>query len=211
MEDEEDYNATLKKEELELIKDKEIQRILSCFRLDYYTILDTQPGIAKKDISKIYRKKSLLIHPDKTNNPKAVDAFDLLRKASRALEDDKERLPLDSAWTDARRDLIQEKGWTISDDRLLKSDFLIEWRAKVKEVLIEEEFAKKVALKREQVNESRKRKMEEERQTERQVQKEIDKNWESHRSDRVESWKKFSKKIDHKKSKKKKKKAKLLI
>jgi DnaJ-class molecular chaperone len=34
-----------------------------------------------QDIKKIYRKKSLLVHPDKCKHEKAQEAFDVLKKA----------------------------------------------------------------------------------------------------------------------------------
>ena len=198
---EHDIDRTLRKEEKELIKDKEIKRIIRCFRLDYYTVLGIQPGITKEDIAKIYKKKSLLIHPDKTRNPRAVDAFDLLRKAATALADDKKRAELDNTWADARSELIQEKGWTVNDDRLVGSEFLSEWRAKVKEILIDSEFVKRLALKREQAKQARERREEDELKEEKKRAKRKEASWESHRDDRVQNWRKFSKKLKHKKQK----------
>jgi DnaJ family protein C protein 8 len=45
-------------------QDAEIDRILRAFRLDAYAVLDLQPGVPDSDIKKVYRTKSLLIHPD---------------------------------------------------------------------------------------------------------------------------------------------------
>lgn len=196
-----DIDSALKHEEKELIKDKEIQRILGCFRLDYYTILGVQPGITKPDIAKTYKKKSLLIHPDRTKNPRASDAFDLLRKASTALTDDKQRTQLDTAWADARAELIREKSWTIDDPRLVGPEFLIEWRSKVKEILIENEMAKRLNLKKTQLDEARQRKEEQELTRARESQKKQDEKWDLNRMKRVKSWRKFSKKIHHRKKK----------
>ena len=204
-----DIESTLRKEEKELIKDKEIKRIIRCFRLDYYTVLDIQPGITKEEIAKIYKKKSLLIHPDKTKNPRAVDAFDLLRKAATALADDKKRAELDGIWADARSELIQEKGWTVDDDRLVGLEFLREWRTKVKDILIDTEFVKRLALKREQAKQARERREEDELKEAKKRVKKQEATWESHRDDRVQNWRKFSRKLKHKKQKESR--AKLLI
>ncbi len=204
-----DIESTLRKEEKELIKDKEIKRIIRCFRLDYYTVLDIQPGITKEEIAKIYKKKSLLIHPDKTKNPRAVDAFDLLRKAATALADDKKRAELDGIWADARSELIQEKGWTVDDDRLVGLEFLREWRTKVKDILIDTEFVKRLALKREQAKQARERREEDELKEAKKMVKKQEATWESHRDDRVQNWRKFSRKLKHKKQKESR--AKLLI
>lgn len=67
----EDFEKMLKREDLEFIKDGEITRILKAFKLDAYAVLDILPGCTTKDIRNTFRKKSLLIHPDKTTNPKA--------------------------------------------------------------------------------------------------------------------------------------------
>ncbi|KAG7806995.1 hypothetical protein KL921_004419 [Ogataea angusta] len=165
-----DIERELKREETELARvsmsppaatnrqDKEIDRILRQCKLDHYSVLGVQPGISVADVSKLYRKKSLLIHPDKTSHPRAVEAFDLLKKASNALQDDKERKRLDQMWTDARKVLIKENGWSVDDKRLTTTEFLESWRAKVRELLIEEEFIRRVELKKQQNEELKKRK-----------------------------------------------------
>ncbi|KAJ3508793.1 hypothetical protein NM208_g15769 [Fusarium decemcellulare] len=79
----------LEAEAKEFDKDAEIDRILKAFRLDAYAVLDLQPGVPDSDIKITYRKKSLLIHPDKTKNPQAPDAFDRLKKAQTELMDEK--------------------------------------------------------------------------------------------------------------------------
>ncbi|KAG7837488.1 hypothetical protein KL942_004376 [Ogataea angusta] len=165
-----DIERELKREETKLARvsmsppaatnrqDKEIDRILRQCKLDHYSVLGVQPGISVADVSKLYRKKSLLIHPDKTSHPRAVEAFDLLKKASNALQDDKERKRLDQMWTDARKVLIKENGWSVDDERLTTAEFLESWRAKVRELLIEEEFIRRVELKKQQNEELKKRK-----------------------------------------------------
>ncbi len=77
-----------------MIQDAEIDRILKAFKLDAYAVLDLKPGVPESDIKKCYRVKSLLIHPDKTSNPQAPEAFDRLKKAQTALMDEKVSIPL---------------------------------------------------------------------------------------------------------------------
>lgn len=187
-------DAELRKEEQKLLSDLEIQRILASFQLDYYSVMGIQPGMTKQDISKLYRKKSLLIHPDKSENKRAVDAFDALKKASNALNDDESREKLDKVWADARNELIAEKGWNLADQRLDKDSFLGEWKARVKEILVESEVLKKVAMKREQHEQAKKRKLDDEVSAEVKRQREKDKDWEDKRGQRVSSWRKFKKK-----------------
>ncbi len=86
-----------------------------------YAVLDLHPGVPESDIKITYRKKSLLIHPDKTKNPRAPDAFDRLKKAQTELMDEKKRAILDEAIADARMLLIRENKWTV-DSPELKTD-----------------------------------------------------------------------------------------
>ena len=68
------------------------------------------------DIKKVYRAKSLLIHPDKTSNPNAPDAFDRLKKAQTVLLDEKLRAALDEDIADARMLLMRDKKLTADDE-----------------------------------------------------------------------------------------------
>ncbi len=86
-------------------------------------MLDLQPGVPESDIKLTYRKKSLLIHPDKTTNPQAPDAFDRLKKASTELMDEKHREYLDSCIADARMLLIRERKLTVDSEELKTEDF----------------------------------------------------------------------------------------
>lgn len=206
MSDSEDIEKALAQGELELIKDNEIDRILLCFKLDSYSILELQPGCSLTDIKKTYRKKSLLIHPDKTSNTRAPDAFDVLKKAHSNLEDDKARERLDGIFADARRLLIRERKWTINDERLKSDEFLKDWRAKTKALLIEEEFMKRLETKQKLQQEGEaKRKLEEANEL-RKVKRKIDKTWEDKREDRVANWQSWVQKLG-----KKKKKSKVLV
>src|SRR3954470_22679506 len=81
------------------------------WRAHSYAVLGLQPGVTESDIKAVYRKKSLLIHPDKTKNPLAPDAFDRLKKAQTELMDEKHRQHLDEAIADARMLLIRENKW----------------------------------------------------------------------------------------------------
>lgn len=80
MSDDLDIDKYLATEATQLQKDQEVERILSAFRLNPFDILDLPPDCTDKDIKNSYRKKSLLIHPDKTKHPRAQEAFSLLKK-----------------------------------------------------------------------------------------------------------------------------------
>uniref|UniRef100_A0A060T9C7 ARAD1C43406p n=1 Tax=Blastobotrys adeninivorans TaxID=409370 RepID=A0A060T9C7_BLAAD len=194
----------LASEASEFTKDKEIDRILNAFPLDAYSVLDLQPGCTLDDIKKQYRKKSLLIHPDKTKNPQAPDAFDKLKKAQSLLADDKSREALDQTFVDARRMLIRDKKWSYNDERLKGDEFLSEWREKIREVLIENELRKRRLARIQMEEEGRlKRKLEEEQEAKRK-KRESEKAWEDSRDSRVSTWRGYQREVEKKKLKKKK-------
>jgi DnaJ family protein C protein 8 len=104
-----------------------------------YAVLGLKPGVPESDIKVAYRKTSLLIHPDKTKNPLAPEAFDRLKKAQTELMDEKQRERLDEAIADARMLLIRENGWTVDSPELREPEFEKKWADKTKFVLIENE------------------------------------------------------------------------
>lgn len=57
-------------ERTSLLQQLEIDRILGAFRLNPYDVLEVPLEADDKEINKIFRKKSLLIHPDKVKHGK---------------------------------------------------------------------------------------------------------------------------------------------
>lgn len=194
--DAKEIDDLLNKETSEFNRDKEIERILNAFPLDAYSVMDLQPGAPPSDIKQVYRKKSLLIHPDKTSNPRAPDAFDRLKKAEKALQDDDTRTKLDTAFADARKILIRERRWTIHDERLKSDSFLVDWREKTKEVLIDNELRKRRLLAAQMEREGREQKQRELEQEERREKREQERVWEDSRETRVLQWRQFRKARD---------------
>jgi DnaJ family protein C protein 8 len=199
MSDDIDVDELLAQEASQFVRDQEVDRILKSFPLDAYSILDLQPGCSSQVIKQQYRKKSLLIHPDKTKNPQAPDAFDRLKKAEATLQDDKKRELLDQAFTDARRMLIHEKKWTYDDQRLRSDEFLQEWRIKTKEVLIESELRKRKLQRIQMEEEGRAKRKLEEAEEERRKKRQSEQAWEDARDTRVENWRGYQKKVNKKK------------
>lgn len=194
MADTDEIDAILASEASEMQRDQEIERVLTAFPLDAYAVLDLRPGCTPEVIKKTYRKKSLLIHPDKSKNPQSPDAFDKLKNAEALLQDDKKREVLDKAFADARRLLIVEKKWTYNDERLKGDEFAKEWQAKTKQVLIENEVRRRKLAKLRMENEGReKRRLEEETEA-RKRKREADKAWEDQRDTRVENWRSYQQK-----------------
>lgn len=175
-----------------------------------YAVLDLQPGVTEKDIKVQYRKKSLLIHPDKTKNPAAPDAFDRLKKAQTALLDEKERTYLDECIADARRLLIREHKYTLDSPELQTEEFKVEWRKKAVQVLLEEEARRRRQAKARMQEEGREKRKEEEELEARKRKRDQDKAWEDTREERIGTWRDWQKGRKTGDEKKKKKKMKVL-
>jgi len=197
-----DALEALDSEEKEFKKDTEIARILNAFRLDAYAVLDLQPGVPDSDIKKCYRAKSLLIHPDKTSNPNAPDAFDRLKKAQTELMDEKHRERLDEAIADARMLLIRENKWTIDNEELKTEQFAKEWREKTKLVLMDNETRRRRQVKAQMQEEGREQKKADEEMEARKRKRDHEKDWEETREQRIGSWRDFQKGGEKKKKKK---------
>ncbi|CCC11824.1 hypothetical protein SMACR_04805 [Sordaria macrospora] len=188
--------------------DAEIDRILKAFRLDAYTVLGLKPGVTESDIKIAYRKKSLLIHPDKTKNPLAPEAFDRLKKAQTELMDEKHRQTLDEAIADARMLLIRENKWTVDSPELKTAEFEKKWQDKTKFVLIENEQRRRRQLKAQMQEEGREQRKADEEMEQRKRKRQHEEDWEKTRDQRIDSWRAFQKGKSGDSDKKKKKKLK---
>lgn len=167
-------------------------------------MLDLQPGVPESDIKKTYRTKSLLIHPDKTKNPQAPDAFDRLKKAQVELLDEKQRERLDEAIADARMLLIRENKWTVDSPEVKTEKFAKDWREKTKFVLIDNEARRRRQLKAQMQEEGREQKKADEELDARKRKREREQDWENTREERIGNWRDFQKGgVDKKKKKKK--------
>ncbi|KAF4126613.1 DnaJ-like protein subfamily C member 8 [Geosmithia morbida] len=191
--DDKDALDALELEAKEFDKDAEIDRILKAFRLDAYAVLDLNPGVPESDIKMCYRKKSLLIHPDKTKNPLAPDAFDRLKKAQTELMDEKHRERLDEAIADARMLLIRENKWTVDSPELKTAEFQRSWRAKTREVLVDNEHRRRRQMKAQMQEEGREQRKQEQEIEERKRKRQHDQDWEATRDERISSWRQFQK------------------
>lgn len=92
-------------------KHTEVERILSTFKLDPFTILQIPLGsCTEKDVKVAYRKKSLQIHPDKVKHPRAEEAFAMLKKAETELSDPTRKRFLLGIVEEAKMDVLRERG-----------------------------------------------------------------------------------------------------
>jgi DnaJ family protein C protein 8 len=154
----------------------------------------------------------LLIHPDKTKNPLAPDAFDRLKKAQSVLLDDKLRAELDESIADARMLLMREKKLTADDEETRGEEFAKEWRQKTIWVIRDNEMRKQRQMKAQMREEGRQQTKDDEEAAERKRKREHDDAWEKTRESRIGSWRDFQqgKKPEPEGGKKKKKKVKAL-
>lgn len=199
-------------------QDAEIDRILKAFKLDAYVpstfppspapelkiptnppfsyaVLNLQPGIPDAQIKLQYRKLSLLIHPDKTANPSAPDAFDRLKKAQTELMDPKQRTHLDECISDARMLLMRERKLTVDSPEVKEpdSEFLAAWRKKTVEVLVDAEARRRKQMKAQMQEEGREQRRVDEEVEQRKRRREHEVAWEDSREGRIGSWRDFKK------------------
>lgn len=176
-------------------QDAEIDRILKAFRLDAYAVLGLKPGVPESDIKIFYRKKSLLIHPDKTKNPRAPDAFDRLKKAQTELMDEKHRALLDEAIADARMLVMRDLKLTVDSPEAKEPDaeFEKKWAEKAKMVLIDNEQRRRRQLKAQMQEEGREQRKEDEELEQRKRKRQHEQDWEATRDERIGSWRAFQK------------------
>lgn len=156
-------------------------------------MLDLNPGVPESDIKLVYRKKSLLIHPDKTKNPLAPEAFDRLKKAQTELMDEKHRERLDEAIADARMLLIRENKWTVDSPELQAPAFARAWRDKAREVLVDNEMRRKRQMKAQMQEEGREQRRADQEDQDRKRKRQHEQDWESTRDQRIDSWRQFQK------------------
>ncbi|KAK6463114.1 hypothetical protein DFJ63DRAFT_334672 [Scheffersomyces coipomensis] len=217
-----DIDRLLSLEESQLSKDQEIARILACDAYDYFAILNLNPFLYENEDAKLlnvvkrtYRRRSLLIHPDKTSNPDAPIAFDKFKKAESILSinlnenvDDIIDIAFKNKITEKKRliDIYKEckKRLRLSDDEIDTSS-LEKVRKEVSSILEEEVEAEEREKLYQQHKEAAKLSEETRRIDERQLKREMENKWENDRDTRVKSWRSYTNKVEKKNLKKKKK------
>lgn len=220
-------DKTLQIEALKLNQDEEISRVLSCCEWDYFSILEINPLMINIDdlnniVKRSYRKKSLFIHPDKTSNKDSELAFDRLKKAEQVLSIQEQENSETTIQNDTPIDLINEKKRLIDiyndvgkDYSDKSTDFNSEpWkqlRQGVMKILNEEMKFVKVEKDYQQRQEAIRLAEIKAKQQERELKKKFDNKWEDERDLRVNSWRKYTDKVEKVKHKGKKKSKKLKV
>jgi DnaJ family protein C protein 8 len=173
-------------------------------------VLDLLPGAPESDIKKVYRTKSLLIHPDKTTNPKAPDAFDRLKKAQTTLMEEKLRIELDEHIADARMLVMRERKLTADDEETREEEFMRAWREKATWVIMDNEKRKRRQMEAQMREEGREQRKVDEEAKERKRKREHEDAWEKSRDVRINSWRDYQQGKGPADGKKKKKKMKVV-
>ncbi|EOR04646.1 hypothetical protein E3P92_01061 [Wallemia ichthyophaga] len=189
----------------------EIERILKSFKLNPFEVLDIDYGVDDKTIKAIYRKKSLLIHPDKVKHERAVEAFDLLKKAEAVLSTPEKRYKIDCVVSDARMFLIKDLKLPLGvhDDhpsiKELHPPFKLQVKEKMKHLMVEDELRRRRAIKTQLANEGAEARKKDEEIDSKKRKAEEKKDWESNRDNRISDWRSFQKGDKDKKKRKKEK------
>lgn len=193
----------LKAQELDLAREAEVARVLNCAEGDYFAVLQInplhEPSSIDTRVKKAFRRKSLLIHPDKVKHPEAPKAFDLLKKAESVLNDQesKEREGLVGVYETIANSLDID----VIEDFDSKENGLI--REKVAQTLEHQKKDKEVERLYQQREEAQKNEEVKNAANDRELRKKWESRWENDRDTRVELWRKY--KVEKKKKKKPKK------
>ncbi|GAA5946637.1 hypothetical protein JCM3765_000328 [Sporobolomyces pararoseus] len=215
-----EFEKLLNSEASLLSRESEVMRVIACFKLNPYEILELNwmpdATVTDKDIQRKYRQKSLLIHPDKLKHPRGIEAFDLLKKAQTELTDPAKREALDDVMRGARFLVLKDLGLkpdVPNDHEKIKKEFGKDGvsyeegykdrvKKKAKEIMIDEELRRRRVQKMTMIAEGAEAKRAEDALAERKRKAEEKERWEESREDRVTDWRSFSKGPKKKKPKK---------
>lgn len=117
--------------------------------------------------------------------------------------DEKHRERLDESIADARMLLIRENKWTVDSEELKTPEFAKMWRAKAREVLVQDEHRRRKLAKAMMQEEGREQKRQDDELEERKRKRQHEQDWEATRDQRIDSWRQFQKGKGSEKKKKK--------
>ncbi|KAF3965871.1 hypothetical protein CMV_009978 [Castanea mollissima] len=194
----------------EVERDNEVNRILTCFKLNPFEHLNLPFGASPEDIKRQYRKLSLLVHPDKCKHPQAKEAFGALAKAQQLLLDQQERDYVLSQVNAAKDELRMKRKKHLRKDTASKikslveegkydqmyeqsEEFQHELKLRVREILTEQEWRRRKMQMRISEEQGRLKKDEEEAKEMWKRKREHEEQWEGTREQRVSSWRDFMK------------------
>nr|GMD61622.1 J domain-containing protein spf31-like [Ipomoea batatas] len=186
----------------EVERDNEVNRILSCFKLNPFEYLNLSFDSSLDDVKRQYRKLSLLVHPDKCKHPQAKEAFGALAKAQQLLLDPQERdyvlnqviaakEELKSKWKkQVKKDTASKLKSLVSEGKFEQEyeqseEFQQQLKLKVREILTEQEWRRRKMQMRISEEEGRLKKDEEEQKEMWKRKREHEEQWEGTREKRV--------------------------
>ncbi|XP_002962433.2 J domain-containing protein spf31 [Selaginella moellendorffii] len=194
----------------EVERDNEVNRVLSCFKLNPFEHLNLPVDATLEEIRRQYRKLSLLVHPDKCKHPKSKEAFAALAKAQQLLLDPQERDYLVAQINMARDELRNERKKHLKKDNASKlrsmvdeskyetmyedsEEFKQNWKLRVRTILTDQEWRRRKMQMRISEEEGRLKKEEEEAREMWKRKREDEQQWEETRENRVSNWRDFMK------------------
>jgi len=203
-------------------RSSEVERILSCFKLNPYEYLNVRFDATIQEVAKQFRKVSLLVHPDKCEHEKASIAFDAIGQAQKLLTTIDFKKEIDFNLEQAKKKVINEYKKEIKGDTLLRvrfdgdKDKIIEhflasdefherWKIEGRKYIVDLEWRRRKMTLRLKDEEKRVVKEEQIENRERKKFVKSEKNWneEEARETRVGGWRDFANGGNMKKKKKK--------
>ena len=121
-------------------RDAEVERILSCFKLNPYEHLALRFDAKEDDIRRAFRKISLLVHPDKCTHEKAKAAFDAIGQAQQLLGTPEVKRELDFNLERARDAVVKNWRKDTRNDVVLRVRFSGNREAQLAAFLASDEF-----------------------------------------------------------------------
>jgi len=186
-----------------------VERLLSKEWRSAYEVLMISPDATEGEITKMYRKISMMVHPDKNKHEKAHDAFQLVSKAYQDLKD--------PAYKEKYKDVIDQAKKTVTEEREKEN---VELKKKGEDLLpmdgpdfdqavigkcedmlhVEEKEATYADIVREK-NEKRIKELQSERKKRERTVNHDKRKWEGNRDKRVAGWQVFQQNVASKRFK----------
>ncbi|XP_077977834.1 dnaJ homolog subfamily C member 8-like [Glandiceps talaboti] len=208
----------IEKRDSVLTPKQQIERLLrpgsTYFNLNPFEVLQVDPSLTREDIKKLYRRLSILVHPDKNIDDKerAQSAFEVIGKAWRTIEDDKlynrckeiveEAKEKTEHMITEKRKKLKKDGLptTVDEDDPAKFKHAV-WVQTCK-LFADLERQRRQLEEREQQERKRQREEEIAEEEKQEREKEWNKKWEDSRDERVDSWRTWTSGGTSKKKKK---------
>lgn len=197
----------IEKRDSVLTPKQQIDRLLrpgsTYFNLNPFEVLQIEPETSLEDVKKQYRRLSILVHPDKNpdDRDRAQQAFDIINKAYKCLEDDAQRAKALEIVEEAKGrtdQMIEEKrkklkkagkGSRVEEDDPVKYKHAV--YVLTMKLFADLERKRRQAEERNMEERKRKREEEIEQEEKKKIDKEWQKNYEESRENRINSWKAF--------------------